>query len=282
MLTLFSIPKPFSGHIETIQRNAIQSWLKLVPRPEILLFGNDFGVAEAAKEFGVRHVSDIETNEFGTPLISDAFAKAQRESGGNILAYINADIMLLNDFIPAVNVARTRYNGAHFLMVGRRHDLDVLQAVDFYADNWEILLRTQLLERGKLHRFSGIDYFVFPRGLDHGMPPFAVGRPRWDNWFIYRMRSMRIEVIDATQAVTAVHQNHAPAYIINGTESLKNLETSGGYSNMCTILDANRILTGNGVSRPPLLRALYAMLSSLLPFRMLLAAKRSIVERFYN
>ncbi len=31
MITIFAIPKPFKGHIDVIQRNAIQSWTKLSP-----------------------------------------------------------------------------------------------------------------------------------------------------------------------------------------------------------------------------------------------------------
>lgn len=281
MLTLFSIPKPFSGHIEIIQKNAIQSWLKLVPGSNIILFGDDSGVAEAAKEFGVRHIPNIETNEYGTPLISAAFAKARAESGTELLTYLNADIMLLGDFIPAISTTKVKYNESNFLIVGRRYDLDVTQYIDFSVDGWERLLRSQLLARGKLHRFSGIDYFVFPRKLDHGMPPFAVGRPRWDNWLIYNIRSRHIDVVDATEMVTVVHQNHESIYKINGIESLKNLEQSGGYAKMCTILDANKLLTLKGVVTPPLLRAIYSAVSLLLPFRVFLALKRRVQDFFY-
>jgi hypothetical protein len=51
MLTIFTIPKPFRGHIEVIQRNAIESWLRLRPQCEIILCGDDPGVAEAASEY---------------------------------------------------------------------------------------------------------------------------------------------------------------------------------------------------------------------------------------
>ena len=42
-LTLFATPKRFQGHIDNIQRNAIASWTRLNPRPEIILFGADDG-----------------------------------------------------------------------------------------------------------------------------------------------------------------------------------------------------------------------------------------------
>ena len=67
MLTLFAIPKNFRGHIATIQRNAIASWTRLIPRPEIFLFGGEEGTAEIAHELGLRHFPEVARNEFGTP-----------------------------------------------------------------------------------------------------------------------------------------------------------------------------------------------------------------------
>ena len=45
MLTLFSTCKPFHGHNGVIQRNALKSWRLLHPDIEIILFGDDEGVA---------------------------------------------------------------------------------------------------------------------------------------------------------------------------------------------------------------------------------------------
>lgn len=64
MLTIFSCPKPFRGHINIIQRNAIRSWTLLQARPEIILIGNEEGTAEVCKEFGLRHIPDVERNEY--------------------------------------------------------------------------------------------------------------------------------------------------------------------------------------------------------------------------
>jgi len=85
MLTLFAIPWPFRGHMEVIQRNAIKSWTLLQPRPEIVLFGDDQGTGEIAKELGVRHVPDIGQNEYRTPLLDDLFQKAQNLATHNLL-----------------------------------------------------------------------------------------------------------------------------------------------------------------------------------------------------
>ena len=253
MLTLFTIPKPFRGHIATIQRNAIQSWLQLQPACQIILFGDDAGVAEAAAEFNVTHVPDVQRNEHGTPLLNSVFETAQRLSTRPWVCYVNADIILLSDFVEAVQ----RIPKRSFLMVGRRRCLEIDRRLNF-DPAWESDLRTDLVARGVLDRHDAIDYFVFPRGLCKDMPPFAVGRAGWDNWFIYWARSVGVPVIDATQAVTAIHQNHDYAHhpkgkdgVYRGEEAKQNIELAGGLSHAFDSRDATWLLGPMGL-RPAL------------------------------
>ena len=63
MLTIFAIPKAFKGHVDIIQRNALKSWTLLQPQCEIILCGDDPGVAEVAGDFGAEHLPDIERNK---------------------------------------------------------------------------------------------------------------------------------------------------------------------------------------------------------------------------
>ena len=128
MLTIFTIPKPFVGHNCIIQRNAIKSWLQLKNLCEIMLFGDDEGVPEAADELGVKHVPNIERNEFGTPLLSSAFRSAQKLAKNDILMYSNADVIFFPDMIKAVKQINDERS---FLVCGRRWDLDVTEEIDF-------------------------------------------------------------------------------------------------------------------------------------------------------
>lgn len=65
MLTLFTIPKPFQGHIGMIQRNATQSWLQLQRACEIVLVGDEGGTGlcfDQSYGFGacyIRHFWEI-------------------------------------------------------------------------------------------------------------------------------------------------------------------------------------------------------------------------------
>jgi hypothetical protein len=211
-LTIFTTPKPFHGHIGIIQTNAIQSWLLLRPECEIILFGNENGTAEVAAKFGIRHIPEVECNEYGTPLISSMFKIAQDVASHQLMCYVNADIILMSDFLPAIRQIHLQ----PFLLIGQRWDIDLKEPIDFLNRDWEKCLRAYLAEEGTLHGISGLDYFVFPRGMYRAIPSFAVGRPGWDNWMVYKARSLKVPVIDATKAITTVHQNHDYAYHVKG------------------------------------------------------------------
>src|SRR5689334_11123794 len=92
-LTFFTIPKPFEGHVATIQLNAIRSWTRV---GDVVVFGDDLGVADAARSAGARHVPAIARNEYGTPLVADAFARVEELSDAEALCYVNADIVLFD------------------------------------------------------------------------------------------------------------------------------------------------------------------------------------------
>lgn len=251
MLTLFTIPRSFRGHIAIIQRNAIQSWLQLRPTCEIILLGDDEGTADVAREFGLRHIPDVVCNEYDTPLVNDLFEKAQRLATHDLLCYVNTDIILMSDFMQAVErVARRK---PRFLMIGQRWDIDVKGPLDF-GPHWEERFRIYVTQNGQLHPSAGADYFVFRRGLWGEIPPFAIGRTVWDNWLLYRARSRRAPLIDATQVVMAVHQNHGYSHspkeeegIWKGPEAKRNLELAGGWSHVFTLRDATHLLTPKGL-----------------------------------
>ena len=105
LITLFSAPKPFTDpHIATIQRNAIKSWT-LLPDVEVILLGEETGLADAAKELGVKHIPHVARNGSGTPLISSMFELTRQNSDSPLLCIINADILLMPDFIEAAQDA---------------------------------------------------------------------------------------------------------------------------------------------------------------------------------
>ena len=254
MLTLFAIPKPFAGHVGVIQRNALASWRRTFPDAEIFVCGAEEGAREAAAAVGARHFPDLERNEFGTPLLGSTFRRVAAESRSELLAYVNADIVLLSD-LPAA-LARVPFRD--FLLVSRRWNVDVTERLDLEAEDWAERLRSRAREHGQLFRRDGIDLFVFPRKspLVPDLPQFAVGRPGWDNWFIYRARRLRLPVIDATPSLTIVHQNHGYGHVPaaagdrwEGPEARLNRRLMGGVERIFDVGDADHVLGPDGVRR---------------------------------
>lgn len=243
-ITIFTIPKSFKGHIDVIQRNAIKSWTLLQPRPEIILFGEDEGTSEIAKEFGLNHVPDVGVNDLGTPFLNSVFELAQREASHSVVAYVNADIILVNDFISSVR--RVIDKGLdRFLMVGQRWDTNVKEPIPFQKTIWEKELRQSVEGNGKLHSPTGLDYFIFKGDPWGKILPFLIGRTSWDGWLLFRALSLGVPVIDATESIFAVHQdhhyNHAKGGYSgawNGPEAAYNKTLAQGYESVRSIVDA--------------------------------------------
>jgi hypothetical protein len=265
MLTLFTIPKPFRGHIGIIQRNAIQSWMRFQPECEIILCGDEEGTAEVAIEFGVRHLRAVDRNKFGSPLLNSMFENVQDACHHDILAYVNSDIILFQNFIEAVKCIPL---DRPFAMIGKRWDLDITKPLDFGLRDWEERLRRDLTKNGVLQFDYAIDYFVFSKGLWTEIPPFAVGRPGYDNWLIYSACNARARVIHATKAVTCIHQNHERTYASvglkgprgethtrGGVEEERNLEMMGGEDRRFSVRDAHWVIDEHGLAKAPLTRA---------------------------
>lgn len=277
MLTIFAIPKAFKGHINIIQRNAIQSWLRLCPEAEIILFGDDQGVAETAKELGLLHIPKIKKNEFGTPLLDSVFNSARKATKNPFLAIISTDIILMDNFVPVIQQIKKPL----FLMGGRRWDFDIKEPIQFSKSDWREKLYDRAVKNNKRRGFTSIDYFVFPRDLPHNLPSFAVGRPGWDNWLIYHIRSLKIPVIDTTEAINIIHQNHDYSHSlwgkggkfggrVEGPEFKKNFRLAGGSLNMLTLRDADWILTPQGLKRPEFQRFIFSKFSLFYPWRVML------------
>ena len=254
MITFFTTPKPFRGHIGVIQRNAIESWKRIHPSAEVILFGDEEGAAEAASDLRIRHVPAVRRNQHGTKYLSPIFDGAQNLAHHNCLCYINCDIILLSDFRVAAE--RVTALDGKFLMAGQRWDTDITAPVNFYAPDWEATVSRQALQANQQRPPQWVDYFAFSRGLyGPDMPPFVL-RVFWDNWLVWKALDSGKPVIDASRAVMAVHQNHDYSYhpqgkagIWSGEEAGLNGQLAGGWRHLRTIADATEVLPPEKLKR---------------------------------
>jgi len=257
VLTVFSIPKAFVGHIAVIQRNALSSWIRLGEGVQVILFGDDEGVAEAAREAGAEHVAEIDRNEYGTPLLNSAFSTAAQMARNPLLCYVNGDMMFTDELTRAAALIRKR----NFLMVGHRWNVDITEPWDFSDPQWRKKLVTFTRDHGVRYLDNAIDYFVFPRHSKLTIqPPFAIGRTLWDNYLLFRCRQLGYPLIEATAVITAVHQNHDYAHLPNGNpcifggpEADANKKLLGDEVRAFALFDATHRLTEFGLKKTRIL-----------------------------
>lgn len=202
MISIFSTCKPFREIFADTQRNAIESWTNL--DLEVILIGDDEGTADVAQEFGCIHVPKVERRR--APLMDSLFRVARQYASHDILCYNNADIMLLSDFVWAVEKVAAKFP-KQFLMIGQRWDTPIREPWDF-SGRWEIRMMRFLKEMAHLHPPRGMDCLVWRRGLYEEIPPFGMGEAGYDSWLVWYAIEQGVPVIDCTDVVTFVHQWH--------------------------------------------------------------------------
>ncbi len=255
-LTIITSIKPFvDPHIIKLQRNAFQSWKELGPDVDIVVVGEEIGLAEVCQEMGLRRAPAIRRSKIGTPLVSSIFELGRQASTSPVLAYINADIIVLPDFLEGARKAAEKYD--KFLIAGQRWDLEVTELID-YSSGWQERMQAQLQSKGHRHRRTGSDYFIFPRTCYTDTPDMTVGRAYWDNWMIYWARRNHWPAIDGSDGIQIIHQNHDYSHLPQGQshhkhpETFENMRLGGGARTAFLLNDANMRLTPDGIQPVPL------------------------------
>ena len=259
LLTLFTIPKPFSDpsdHTTIIQTNAIRSWARLGPQVQVVLVGDEPGIDIAAESLGVQHSDQLQYNERGTPLVNSAFESVRSMSDTPLLAYCNSDVILTDDFLTTMQRLVELKHGQPFVAFGRRIDLKVETEIDFEAASSMSDLVARAKSEGQICSQICKEYFVFPRCVYQSIPAFAIGRGNWDNWMIHSAKQDGTPVINVSQSVTAIHQMHNYMHVkttrksvyVSGAEAKENERLAGGRHWLLGSVGSHR-LTPGGIER---------------------------------
>lgn len=280
-ITLFSTPRPFKGPFDIIQRNSIKSWIKACPECEIILFEDEEKTTcKVAEELGIKCITGVECNEFGTPILSDVYKKAKEVAKSEVIVHINTDIILTESFQNTIIKVLDIMKGKPFFMSGRRWDLDINEEIDFNQTDWQDKIVKKAKNEGKLHGFAGMDYWILPINFPFEIPSFVIARPGMDSWLVYKSKSLKMPVIDATAMIDIVHHNHnypkkkSSHYEI---ERSRNIKLAGGLINAFTLREADWVLDSEGhLVKPKGSRAIFSKLALFYPWRVFLWIKREI------
>jgi len=256
VLTLFSIPKPFTGEFAPIQEAAIRSWALWPACREVLVWCEDPSEMEFVASLGenVRALSVTERNESGTPLLSAVFLEACRLASTDLVMYANGDIM----FPDEATAWMAALPSGPFLLTGQRTNCRAFTPDEVGPPGWRERAQREAAEHGQPAGHWAMDHFLFRKGTLDDMKPFAVGRAGWDNAMIYEARRKRWPTIDGTDAILAIHQHHGYGHMqggqeaaYKGAEAQRNLELIGGAKRIMGLGDATHTLGPAGLRKIP-------------------------------
>lgn len=202
MLTILTTPKPQTPKANMDFANAMRNWSKLIPTPEIFVFD---GERDRVELHGGIYINDFPATDLGLPYMDEMFAIARRRAANNVFMLVSDHLMFLPGLMKAI--ARVQNKFDTFLAVGQRHDINIEKFVDFHNSSWPMELQL-FANAGRLHGPSAKDYMVISRDYPLALPPFIVGRPWYDSWFVVAALEANIPVVDLTRTVTALHPNH--------------------------------------------------------------------------
>ena len=209
MITIFSTAKSFEDSMA--YRNSVASWRLITS--DVILFDDETLARQGMGQ-----------SQTGAAVIPDMFKMASIIGMGDVLCYVNADIILTSDLIHAVNAAKLAFDT--FLLVGRRFGwrhprIISIDDLDRNREQFEAEVRSN----GELF-VAATDYFCFTRAVyDYDeIPPMYMGRYYQDPWLFYHVTQKGIPVIDVTKAVFAIHQNHPVSHRSLGPEGIYNRE----------------------------------------------------------
>lgn len=234
-MIIFTAPKPFRGEFAKIQENAIASWLRIKPKPTIVICGNEIGTQEMVKLHKLDHMRTIKANERGVPRLDYIFNEIQKRYHDNLYLYVNSDIILLDS--PEKIVKPLLRQLSSFVAIGQRFEMG--------STGVSFVQMEDKIKKGdlSLRDVSWMDYFIFTPGVFSDIPPFLLGRTFWDKWLVWSALQNGVPVVDVTEDLRAVHQSHSYSFsnITNthtvwaGDEALKNIVLAGGWSHSADI-----------------------------------------------
>ncbi len=207
MMTFITTCKPFEGHFNIIQLNAIRSWLRFCPPCEVIILGKTKGVEKIVKEYRLGYIPDVPINNYGTPLLDGLVKIGSQNASYDTICLINSDIILLDINLSQLFSLTTTLR--RYLITARRIDLEIrdLLYYDEKTIQWLMTTIKNLNRRGN-------DLFIFRKGtIDHYVKPLAIGRGDHARLLIYPGLKLKMPVVDATNIITAIHQKHDYSHI---------------------------------------------------------------------
>ena len=205
LISLVTAFKKFQGNYDRIQKSAIFSWNS--NDLQVIAPYNEIGIKESCKDF--QNITFIEGVKRGrelgfstqAPIFKDLIEKALPVTGAPMVGFLNADIVLLEDFSKKIEKILEKY-GYDIFITGSRSDI----RLDYYANDDQSYKKVQAEPRIP---FSGSDIFITSkfiwRLLISGMPEFIMGRCCLSDWLCLQAQVKKLKKYNCTNFLPTLH-----------------------------------------------------------------------------
>jgi hypothetical protein len=205
--------KHFQGNYDRIQKSAMYSWKAndlqvVVPNNEVDTKGSCAGFSNITVIEGVKRGREL---GFATqaPILKDLIDKALPVIDTPMVAFLNADIVLLEDFTEKVEKIFEKY-GYDVFITGSRSDIQA----NYYVNNEETYKKIQSEPRTP---FPGSDIFITSkfiwRQFISGMPEFIMGRYCLSDWLCLQAQVKKLKKYNCTNFIPTLHPVHGDEHI---------------------------------------------------------------------
>jgi hypothetical protein len=165
----------------------------------VIFFINRTGFGALADEldqiygFGRVTYSGPLKRDFGhVPYVDDWFREGVRRSSSNYVCFLNGDIILSANWLRRAKQIFRWMDGRSIVVIGRRINFYLNPTYFNNLSFGKTLLREIDVMVNQSKHFVEIPYAIdtFLFQIDHmswnpdRVPPFLMGRPRWDNWLV--------------------------------------------------------------------------------------------------
>jgi hypothetical protein len=206
-LLILSTMKPLIDEFIIEQTNSVLSWTKLRINPTIIIFGDDKGVPEFCEKHNLIN-KNVSRDAKNVPYIADIFYQGYQymdENPHDYVMYINADILLMNDFCDTLESFNKQYPTVNScLLTAIRNNIFKYDLIDFQDTDWDVKFKNK--HPLNPHHPAGIDLFLHKKNnYLNKIPEFVISRYYFDSYLIdYAIKNFEMS-INITDTVNVYH-----------------------------------------------------------------------------
>ncbi|XP_069110825.1 uncharacterized protein [Argopecten irradians] len=209
-LTMFTT-FPFVKNKFQINMNTLKNWKHIHHSPQLILYTDDPKIASAKidSDWSVQNVTTEDVTK--VPALRTLFLESFKRSKTHLYLYANADILfdlyLIEVLSSIAEFLKTNdFQRKPVLIVGQRTNVNLSRIDSQGPDAWKKILRQSYTVYTRFQK-NAIDYFITNEAFPwNEVPELVIGRVGYDNWIIAYARFRGFVTIDASSAISAIHQ----------------------------------------------------------------------------